>query len=896
MPKTDTMQLNRRINLLIVDDNPGDIDLITAMLEGSHCFGSISSASNLKDSIEFCNNNQVDVVLLDLSLPDSLGVDTFIDFNKIHPSIAVIILTGLDDELMAMRTLNLGAQDYLVKGKDLANNVIRAITYAKERKEIQEAYKKEAKMNSMLLESIMDGFFSLDKDLKITYFNQAAERLLNTKKEDIIGKIMFKEVFTEAKGSRFEKEYRSALETKKANKFEFYFDVEPFQNWYEVRISPLDDGISVFFQVTTNIKKEQEELASTKAVLQTALDNSQAGIAIADASERKITYINKAGLILHGRKDKELTKDIRLNQYIKNWNIYDIDGSPLNEDEIPLTKALLTGKKCSREFIIKKDKSKQHLVLANAAPIKDENGKLKAAMVIFLDITETKKAQGELELLSSAIEQTGDMILITSKNGEILYVNAAFEKVTGYDAEEVIGKNPKILKSGEQNDAFYEDLWKTISGGAIWKGELVNKKKDGSFYTENATISPVFNQKREVISYVAVKTDITEKVSLKKHNKQLENQYLQAQKMQSIGRLAGGIAHDFNNMLCIIMGNAELMLNLLKESDPLFKRVNQIIEAGKKSTALTQQLLIFSRKKPMKKQIININELVKSMDKMLRRLITDNIEMIEELSVETPTIKSDQILIEQLLMNLVVNSRDAMPDGGEILIKSEIIYLEKEMLTAEEVSGKFVVLSVADTGTGMDEETQSHIFEPFYSTKAEGKGTGLGLSTVYGIVKQSKGYITVNSELGKGSQFKVYLPFSDDKIEKNNSTEEKQEHAGDNELILLVEDDSALRDLLGEILTSRFNYSVKVASNGRDALDLIEKESLKPDLLVTDMFMPEVSGLELYNILKEKEPDMKVLFMSGYSEEAEKIVQDVPFIQKPFSMDKLSEMIKTIID
>ncbi|GAB4334853.1 MAG: hypothetical protein Kow0089_04270 [Desulfobulbaceae bacterium] len=378
-----------------------------------------------------------------------------------------------------------------------------------------------------------------------------------------------------------------------------------------------------------------------------------------------------------------------------------------------------------------------------------------------------------------------------------------------------------------------------------------------------------------------------------------EEQLLQAQKLESIGRLAGGVAHDFNNMLSVIIGYGETLLVKLSPEDPMREDIRAIVEAGKRSADLTRQLLAFSRKQTLRPRVLDLNGVVRNMEKMLRRMIGEDIDLELALSEELSRVRVDPGQINQVILNLAVNARDAMPSGGRLLIETGNATLDETYAGGHTgvIPGDYVMLAMTDTGCGMDSETVSHIFEPFFTTKEKGKGTGLGLSTVYGIIKQSGGNIWVYSEPGKGTTFKIYLPATEEEAQAAEHHEAGPEPGG-SEHVLVVEDEESLRKLVERILT-RHGYRVTLAANGGEALLMIDK-GLRPDLLVTDVVMPGMSGRELAERLQQILPDMKVLYMSGYTDNA--IVhhgvldKGIPFIQKPFSTHDLAAKVRRVLE
>ena len=390
-----------------------------------------------------------------------------------------------------------------------------------------------------------------------------------------------------------------------------------------------------------------------------------------------------------------------------------------------------------------------------------------------IDITEQKKAEAEHERLITAIEQSGEAIIITDPKGDIEYVNQTFEKETGYSRREVLGQNTRLLKSGKQNEDFYRRLWSTLSEGHAFEGRIVNKRKDGSLYTEDTTISPVFDNTGGIVNYVAVMRDVTEHI-------QLESQLQQAQKMESIGRLAGGVAHDYNNMLGVILGYTELLLEKVDPTGPLHGDLKEIQNAGKRSADITRQLLAFARKQVIVPETLNLNESIGNMLKMLRRLIGEDIQLKWLPTTTIWLTRIDPSQVDQILANLCINARDAITGIGEITIKTDTIILDKAFCTCHTGArpGEYVQLTFNDTGCGMTKEILNQIFEPFFTTKEKGQGTGLGLASIYGIVKQNKGFISVDSKLGLGSSFQIYFPrYKGYKNGKNGSPESNQDPA-----------------------------------------------------------------------------------------------------------------------
>jgi two-component system, cell cycle sensor histidine kinase and response regulator CckA len=509
-------------------------------------------------------------------------------------------------------------------------------------------------------------------------------------------------------------------------------------------------------------------------------------------------------------------------------------------------------------------------------------------------IVERKRAEAERERLMAAIDQAGEMVCITDPDGTIQYVNPAFETVTGFSREEVIGQNPRIQNSGKQDEAFYQEMRATLSGGRTWKGRMVNKRKDGTLYTEDATISPVCDADGRILSFVAVKRDITEHL-------RLTAQFQQAQKMESVGRLAGGVAHDYNNMLSVIIGFSELALGKTNPSQPIHADLVEILLAARRSAEITRQLLAFARSQTIAPEVLDLNGTIEGMLKMLRRLIGEDIDLAWLPDTDLWPVRMDPAQIDQILANLCVNARDAITDIGKVTIETENITFDAAYCADHPgfLPGEHVMLAVSDNGCGMDEETRNHLFEPFFTTKEVGKGTGLGLATVYGIVKQNDGFINVYSEPGAGTTFKIYLPRHaglgiQKKVESAVTTPLSQD-----ETVLLVEDEVSILKMSSMMLES-LGYKVLAANDPDEGERLAVEHEGEIHLLMTDVVMPGMNGRDLAKRLQAVRPAMKCLFMSGYTADviAHRGVLDegVNFIQKPFSKKELAGKVRRALE
>ncbi len=515
---------------------------------------------------------------------------------------------------------------------------------------------------------------------------------------------------------------------------------------------------------------------------------------------------------------------------------------------------------------------------------------------LFASAPQGRDAEEKLWTLYRAIEQAADLVVITDSTGTIQYVNPAFEKLTGYSRTEAIGQTPRILKSGEQSSELYRDLWRTIRAGEIYRGVLVNRKKSGESFIVEKTITPVRNASGQIAHFISNDRDISER-------RRLESALFQAQKMEAIGQLAGGVAHDFNNLLMVISSYVELMQDSIGPEHRLHRNVQEVLSASRRAADLTRQLLAFGRKQMQTLQVLDLNNILRDISRMLPRLIGEDVELVVFPQADLGRVKLDPVQIEQVIMNLAANARDAMPQGGKLTMATRNVDLDGDYVQAHPVvpAGHYVLLEVDDTGEGIDPLHLPHIFEPFYTTKENGKGTGLGLATVYGIVKQSGGFIWVYSEPGMGTTFKIYFPRVEAKVRQPLELDTSLDPAKlrGSETLLLVEDENAVRHPSFEFLKN-CGYTVLEAKDGLQAIDVAHKHPGPIDLMVTDVVMPGMSGGQLAELLAEKYTQMKVLFVSGYSEQVvlrHKIVDlQTNFLQKPFTLRSLAAKVREILD
>ncbi|MDP2156336.1 MAG: ATP-binding protein, partial [Nitrospirota bacterium] len=509
--------------------------------------------------------------------------------------------------------------------------------------------------------------------------------------------------------------------------------------------------------------------------------------------------------------------------------------------------------------------------------------------MIVSDTLVLKKLSEREHLITMAIEESGESVIIADREGIIEYVNPAFERITGFSRDDVMRESLLTnIKCG-----LGEDVCGIVKSGSLWSGIFKGKRMDGRDYYEYLSIIPVKDEKGEVTKYVYIGRDITRERSL-------EEQVRQSQKMEVIGKFAGGIAHDFNNILTAIMGYGEMLMDEMKEEDPLRSYVEAIRSSTGRATNLTKSLLAFSRKQTITLRIVDLNEVIRGVEKLLLRLIGEDVQLRTVLSERSLAVMADPGQLDQVLMNLATNARDAMPEGGTLTIETGVVDIDEEYVQEHIFSkpGTHAVLSVSDNGIGMDEETRLKIFEPFFTTKGVGKGTGLGLSIVYGIIKQHDGNINVYSEQGLGTTFKIFLPLIKAGVEEIKSVETVMPMRG-TETVLLAEDDPDVRKLISKVLV-KHGYKVMEAVDGEDAVRVFAENRDKIDLLLLDIIMPKMKGTEAYEELTKISPKIKVLFMSGYTEEViyrkGVLEKGLSFISKPVSPHEILKKIREVLD
>jgi PAS domain S-box-containing protein len=764
------------MKVLVIEDNPADARHIQEMLKAGPrglLEVDLVTVAKLGLGLAALRERSWDVLLLDLCLPDSRGLETLASaLETAADRLPVVVLTGIEDENLAVEAVRRGAQDFLVKAGLTPELLTRTLRYTVERYRAQ----------------------------------------------------------------------RTLLES-------------------EERFREMAENIEVVFWMRST-------------------------------GENRMLYVSPAYERVWGRSIASLYR--QPGSFIEALHPADRERVLANVLQDCRTRP----EEFEIEYRIMRPDGSIRWIRDRGFPMRDDSGQIPRMAGIAEDITSRKALEEAQHRLVTAIEQAAETILITDVQGTIVYANPAFEKSTGYSRQEALGQNPRILKSGKHDLGFYRRMWGSLVQGQVWQGRLVNKRKDGLLYEEDASITPVRDITSQITNYVAVKRDVSREVLL-------EAQLRQAQKMEAIGQLAGGVAHDFNNLLGIISGNAELLLMRGAQlGTEAVEGLNYVLRAAERGASLTRQMLIFSRKQDMQSLPVALNELIGNLIKMLKRTIPEDIRLECLYAENLPLVQADPGMLEQVLLNLVVNARDAMPQGGRLFIATERVSRNGEFVQTnpEARTGEFVGMAVSDTGSGIAPEHLERIFEPFFTTKEPGKGTGLGLATVYGIVKQHQGWIDVYSRLGQGATFKVFLPAILAPSLPRTAPSVETLLRGGPEAILLVEDDISLRMVTRRVLEN-FQYKVHEANSGSDALEVWRRHEREIALVLTDFVMPGgMTGRELAERLRAQRPGLKLIYMSGYSPEAlgrdTEFIRQTPnyFLHKPCSPRTLLQTVRRCLD
>ncbi len=742
----------------------------------------------------------------------------------------------------------------------------------------------------LLAETIQDAFWISEPEMKgIQYISPGYEKIWGQSEQELHSNPMsFLNAVHPEDAERVRNVLHESHSEAKAHTIEYRI-IRPdgSERWIMDRGYPVfgEDGEFRFLCGTcTDItiqKKSQEDLRMFKA----SVECSNSGIAIADL-DGNLVYVNESLARMHGVSVSEC-----VGRHLSM--LHTTARMPVVRQSIQTL--FDSGSFQALElYHVHKDGS-EFPTLMNGAMILDSHGKPSLIMSTVTDISELKKAQEERHRLATVIEQSAKRIIITDTEGRIVYVNPAFEATTGYDRKEVVGQFPAIISSGSHEKAFFEDMWKTITQGKTWKGQLINRKKDGALMYEQSTISPIRDSSGNITGYVQIARDITEEENLRR-------QLTQSQKMEAIGTMAGGIAHDFNNIIQAIIGNAELVMNDLPKGSSAHNRLSRVLEAAERSGEMVRQILAFSRQSDQKVSSIDVGPLVREGIKFLRASIPPNIEIEARVESGLGHIMANPTQFHQVLMNLCVNASQAMIDNkGKILVELDQLNVDEDFAACHPPlrPGLHLRLRVSDTGKGIPLSVRNKIFDPYFTTKEPGQGTGLGLAVAQGIVSSFSGNITVDTTEGAGTVFTICIPIVEKEVTESPSVRHEPEKCSVSGNILVVDDEEDIAEI-ARLQLNHLGHRVTVTTDPDEAFRLFSQDPDQFDLVVTDLMMPEISGTELAEKIRAIRKDVPIIIFTGWNQMVTpKKVEQLGLsavLTKPMTRDEMAQVIRKILE
>ncbi len=889
------------LRVLILDDRPADAELTLLELERAGYQVSADVVQNLDDFTARLRTNFYDLVLSDFTLGEWDGMDALSALRLLGKDLPFILVTGSLGEEQAVDCIKLGATDFVLKERmvRLPVAVRRALAESGLRAEqalAQEALRESEERYRTVAETAGDAIITIDSQSRVQFANRATEKIFGYSPAELQGKeltVLMPESVRQA--------HRAGIR-------HYLATGEKHLSWQATQVTglhksgreiPLEIAFAEFREKNqrfftgiirdiTERKREQEALRQSEEKFAKAFDSSPTAISISTLREGRYVDVNDSFLQMTGYRRNEIIG--RTAAELGMWIHPEV--------RITLIKALhAQGRVLDFDFLFRAKSGEERFGVLSAEII--QVGGEPCLLANIRDDTERRRAEQALVATQQQYESLVNSVdgIVWEADARTLrftFVSRQAEKLLGYPAEQWLQEHdfwanhihPEDRKwavesclraTAEQHDHNFEYRMLAADGRTLWLRDMVNVVLDG-----------------QVSRLRGLMVDVTQQ-------REMEQQLRQSQKMEAVGQLAGGVAHDFNNLLMVIRGYGELMLDRLEPNSVVRTQAEGIMQAAQRASSVTRQLLAFSRKQVLSPKVLDLNAVVGEVSKMLLRLIGEDIELETVKASRLWRVKADPGQIEQVIVNLAVNARDAMPKGGKLTIETRNVELDNTY-ARHHISvqpGPYVLLAVTDNGLGMDAETRSRVFEPFFTTKEQGKGTGLGLATVYGIVKQSGGYIWVYSEPGQGSTFKVYLPRVTEAAESEAAAGTRSKPALASETVLLVEDEEGVRTVVRGFLEVR-GYRVLEAADGPAAIRLASHQNGPIHLLLTDMVMPSMNGPELAERILEKHPSVKVLYMSGYTPGGARhnhnLDLQAAFLEKPFSGEALGKKLREVLD
>ncbi len=925
---------SERLYLLIVEDEEAHVDAIRRAFEAAGSDMEIRSVATLREFHAAVQECRPDLALMDLNLPDGQAVEALAQPLEDAP-FPIMIMTAFGNQQVVVEVMKAGALDYVVKSPEsfatmprTVEQALREWTLIQKHKQASDALMASEQRYHTFVESTSDLVFLKDEAFRYLISNSANNAFLEKSEADVLGHTDF-DIMPEEAARHCRASDEQALEAGTRIIHEESVGLNFYQTFkFPVLLPGGQTGVGGFIRDITLRRQSEEQLkavqreanrllteaqASRRALLGMVEDQQEAGEKVQRNEEllQKIFdllpvglwFANKEGQLQRGNPAGVKIWGAEPKVAPADYGVFKARRLPTREEIPPedwaLAHTIQDGATIENELLeIDAFDGVTRTILNSTAPVLDDEGAIQGAIIVNQDITDLKQAEEALRSSEaksrSILDNISIGVALISPDMEILELNRQMQQ---WFPDVEVGQHPICYRAfnSPPREALctYCPTVTTLKDGQVHEAETETPTPDG-IRNYRIVSSPIFNEEGAVTAAIELVEDVTDKSAL-------ESQLRQAQKMESVGRLAGGVAHDFNNMLGVILGHAEMALELENESEPLLNNLTEIRKAAERSANLTRQLLAFARKQTVSPKVLDLNETIGGMYNMLRRLIGENITLGWHPGSDLWPIRMDPSQIDQIVVNLCVNARDAINGVGQITIETDQDTFDATAcVTCPGFSpGDFVRLTIRDSGAGMDAETLGHIFEPFFTTKGLGEGTGLGLATVYGAVQQNNGFLKVSSEPGQGTTFEIYLPrhrTAGSIASAAGAT--SVAHAGD-ETILLVEDEAAILEMTTQML-EQLGYNVLAADTPGKAIRMARDHSGTIDLLLTDVVMPEMNGRDLAKNILSLYPEVKRLFMSGYTADviAHQGVLDpgVHFVQKPFNTHTLTAKIRETLD
>ncbi len=880
--------MNKPLRILHLEDNPDYSALVRTMLAEAGLPADIQLVSTLGEFETALEAEPFDIILADHGLHTGDGMQALEIARRTKAYTPFVLVSGTIEEQIAIEVLNRGATDYVLKqwSERLVPVVRRAVQEARERSGREQAETELVRAERhyrALTENSLDVVSIVSRDGTYLYISPSLKHVLGYAPEELAGCNCF-ELMHPNDVSDAKRVFAQVLQNPELRATHEHRHRRRDGSWCHLEsvcqnrlATPDIEGIVVNSRDITARKNAEEKFRS---LMESGPDGT---VILNQAGE--ILFVNSKTESLFGYSRQEL-----LGEKIE------ILLPPHNREPHAPGRTFLfrepharpTGAAIELQGL-RKDGS-EFPVEINVNPIRGEAGVLVSASV--RDITERKRTEALLRLQSAALEAAANAIVITDRVGEVIWTNPAFTRITGYSRDDALGKNPRFLKSGQHDPTFYRELWRTITDGQVWTAEMVNRRKDGSLFTEEITITPVRDERDEITHFIAVKQDISER-------KRLESQLIQAQKMEAIGQLAGGLAHDLNNVLVPILMSVGLFREKLL--DPEDQSVLAALEtSAKRGADILRQLLSFGRGMGGRRSLVDPKYVIKDINRFVAETFDKSIRLEVRITDDIWPVMADPTHLHQVLLNLCLNARDAMPTGGRLTLFAQNLNVGHSYaaLHPQAALGPHIVMGIRDTGSGIPPELRNRIFEPFFTTKEPSKGTGLGLSTVMTIVKSYNGFMHVESEVGGGTTIRVHLPALPDARVKPAPAEEAAPPRGHGETVLVVDDEVSVCEVVKKTL-EKFGYHVLIAPDGEQALATYIGNQTAIAVVLTDLMMPVMDGVAAIRALQRINPNVKIIAGSGLDAEAKRdslaSLGIKHIISKPYTARTVLEELRTVL-